>query len=77
LQIRAGVHTGEVELRGDDEAGLGVVIASRICDLAAGDQVLVSRTVKDLVAGSGITLEDGGTFQLKGVPEEWQLFFVA
>lgn len=74
LRIRAGIHTGEVELHGDDVAGLGVVIASRICDLADGDQVLVSRTVKDLVAGSGIKLVEHGTHRLKGVPDDWQLY---
>jgi class 3 adenylate cyclase/pimeloyl-ACP methyl ester carboxylesterase len=74
LHIRAGVHTGEVEQRGADVTGLGVVIASRICNLAGADQVLVSRTVKDLMAGSGIPLVDAGTHRLKGVPDEWPLY---
>jgi len=74
LHLRAGVHTGEVELRGDDVAGMGVVIARRICDLAGDGTVLVSRTVKDLVTGSGIRLEDHGSHRLKGVPEVWQLY---
>ncbi len=74
LQIRAGVHTGEVELRGEDIAGIGVVIASRICDLANADEVLVSRTVKDLVIGSEIQLSDRGDHTLKGVPDQWQLY---
>ena len=74
LRVRAGVHTGEVELRGDDVTGMGVVIARRICDLAAADEVLVSRTVKDLVTGSGIGLAGRGTHRLKGVPDEWELF---
>ncbi len=77
LPIRGGVHTGEVEIRGDDVAGLGIVIARRICDLADSGQVLVSRTVKDLIAGSGIELHDHGTHVLKGVPDDWQLFAVA
>lgn len=74
LQIRAGVHTGEIELRGNDIAGIGVVIASRICDLADADDVLVSRTVKDLVTGSNIELADHGTHTLKGVPDQWRLY---
>jgi class 3 adenylate cyclase/esterase/lipase len=76
LRIRAGVHTGEVEQRGGDVSGLGVVIASRICDLAGADQVLVSRTVKDLMAGSGTPLVDAGTHRLKGVPDEWPLYAI-
>ena len=76
LEIRGGIHSGEVELRGEDVTGLGVVIASRICDRAASQQVLVSRTVKDLVAGSQIVLTDQGEHQLKGVPETWQLYSV-
>lgn len=74
LQIRAGVHTGEIEQRAGDIAGIGVVIASRICDLAATDEVLVSRTVKDLVTGSDMVLTDRGSHTLKGVPEAWQLY---
>ncbi len=74
LQLRAGVHTGEVELRGDDVAGMGVVIARRICDLAEDGTVLVSRTVKELVTGSGIRLEDQGRHRLKGVPDLWHLY---
>jgi pimeloyl-ACP methyl ester carboxylesterase len=74
MAIRAGVHTGEVELRGDDVAGMGVVIARRICDLAGTGEVLVSRTVKDLVTGSGISLVGRGSYRLKGVPDEWELF---
>ncbi len=76
LRIRAGVHTGEVELRGDDVAGMGVVIARRICDLAGADDLLVSRTVKELVTGSDIELTEQGTHVLKGVPDEWQLYSV-
>jgi class 3 adenylate cyclase/pimeloyl-ACP methyl ester carboxylesterase len=77
LTLRAGVHTGEVELRGDDIAGLAVTIAKRVCDLAGPDQVLVTRTVTDLVVGSGINFEDGGDRELKGVPGVWRLFSVA
>jgi pimeloyl-ACP methyl ester carboxylesterase/class 3 adenylate cyclase len=74
LRIRSGVHTGEVELRGDDVAGMGVVIARRICDLAGADEILASRTVKDLVTGSRIEFAERGSHSLKGVPEEWHLF---
>jgi class 3 adenylate cyclase len=74
IEMRAGVHTGEVELRGDDIAGLGVNIASRIEALAQPGEVLVSRTVTDLVAGSGLSFDDRGEHDLKGVPGRWQLF---
>jgi class 3 adenylate cyclase len=74
IELRAGVHTGEVELRGDDIAGLGVNIASRIEGLAQPGEVLVSRTVTDLVAGSGLSFDDRGEHDLKGVPGRWQLF---
>ncbi|HUF85536.1 MAG TPA: adenylate/guanylate cyclase domain-containing protein [Acidimicrobiia bacterium] len=74
LEIRAGVHTGEIERRGDDVGGLGVHIAARVAAEAGAGEVLVSRTVKDLVAGSGIRFEDRGIYVLKGVPDEWQLF---
>ena len=77
LRIRAGVHTGEVELRGEDVAGIGVVIARRVCDLADGDEVLVSRTVKDLVSGSQLSFASRGAHTLKGLPEQWELFAVA
>ena len=70
------MHTGEVELRGDDVAGMGVVIARRICDIADADDLLVSRTVKELVTGSDIELTEQGTHVLKGVPDEWQLYAV-
>jgi class 3 adenylate cyclase len=74
IQLRAGVHTGEVELRGDDIAGLGVNIASRIESLAQPGEILVSRTVTDLVAGSGLVFDDRGEHDLKGVPGRWQLY---
>jgi class 3 adenylate cyclase len=73
LEVRAGVHTGEVELRGDDIAGLGVIIAARIQALARPGEVLVSRTVTDLVAGSRLRFDDRGEHELKGVPGRWQL----
>jgi class 3 adenylate cyclase len=74
VELRAGVHTGEVELRGDDITGLGVSIASRIEGLAQPGEVLVSRTVTDLVAGSGLDFDDRGEHDLKGVPGRWHLF---
>jgi len=77
LEIRAGVHTGEVELAGDTIRGVAVHIGARIAGLAAPGQVLVSRTVKDLVAGSGLVFEDHGEHELKGVPERWHLYAVA
>ena len=77
IVLRAGVHTGEVELAGDDIRGLAVHIGARIGALAGPGEVLVSRTVRDLVAGSGLSFEDRGIHTLKGVPDEWQLFAVA
>lgn len=74
LEVRAGVHTGEVELIGEDVAGLAVHIAARIAGLAEGGRVYVSRTVKDLVVGSELVFEDRGSHELKGVPEAWQLY---
>ena len=74
VAIRAGLHTGEIESRSGDVAGIGVHIAARVMALADADEVLVSRTVKDLVAGSGLEFEDRGTHELKGVPDAWQLF---
>jgi class 3 adenylate cyclase len=74
VEVRAGVHTGEVELRGSDVSGLGVSIASRIEALAGPSEVLVSKTVTDLVAGSGLEFTDRGQHDLKGVPGSWQLF---
>jgi class 3 adenylate cyclase len=68
------IHTGEVEYVKSDIRGIVVHIASRVADLANGGEVVVSRTVKDLVAGSGIAFEDYGTHELKGVPDLWQLF---
>ncbi len=76
IEVRAGVHTGEVELRGDDVSGLGVNIASRIEALAGPGEVLVSRTVTELVTGSGLEFSDRGSQDLKGVPGSWQVFLV-
>ncbi|MDP9325546.1 MAG: adenylate/guanylate cyclase domain-containing protein [Candidatus Dormibacteraeota bacterium] len=76
LEMRAGLHTGEIERRGDDVSGVGVHIAARVAQLAGAGEVLVSSTVKDLVVGSGIAFEDRGTHVLKGVPDEWRLLSV-
>ena len=76
LELRAGVHTGEVEVRGDDIAGLAVTIAKRVCDLARAREVLVSESVRINVVGSGIEFNDRGEHQLKGVPGIWRLFSV-
>jgi class 3 adenylate cyclase len=74
LSIRAGVHTGEVELIGDDIGGIAVHVAARIAALAGAGEVLTSSTVRDLTAGSGIVFEDRGEQSLKGVPEPWRIF---
>ena len=76
LEIRVGVHTGEIERRGGDVGGIAVHIASRVESAAAPGEVLASRTVKDLVAGSGFQFESRGVRTLKGVPDEWELFAV-
>ena len=77
LEVRAGVHTGEVERVGDDVAGIAVHIGARIANLAGPGEVLVSGTVRDLVAGSGLEFIDRGTHQLRGVPGEWRVFAAA
>ena len=74
IPIRAGMHAGEIELRGADIAGIGVNIAARIAALAGAGETLVSSTVKDLTAGAGFTFRDHGSFPLKGVPDEWRLY---
>jgi class 3 adenylate cyclase len=76
LEIRAGLHSGEIELRGDDVAGMAVHIGARVSALASAGEVLASRTVTDLVAGSGIEFEDRGEHELKGVPGTWHLYSV-
>jgi class 3 adenylate cyclase len=77
LEVRVGLHTGEVEVMDDDVGGIAVHIAARIGALAGAGEVLVSSTVKDLVAGSGIQFEDRGAKQLKGIEDEWRLFAAA
>ncbi|HEY7019125.1 MAG TPA: adenylate/guanylate cyclase domain-containing protein [Gaiellaceae bacterium] len=77
LEVRAGVHTGECEVHEGKVAGLAVVIGARVSAAAAGGEVLVSQTVKDLVAGAGVDLEDRGERELKGVPGTWRLYSVA
>jgi class 3 adenylate cyclase/pimeloyl-ACP methyl ester carboxylesterase len=76
LEVRAGLHTGEVELDGDDVRGLTVAIGARVAAVAGASEVLVSQTVKDLVAGSGLAFEDAGEHDLKGVPDRWRLYRV-
>jgi class 3 adenylate cyclase/pimeloyl-ACP methyl ester carboxylesterase len=77
LEVRAGVHTGECELVDGKVTGIAVNIGARVASQAGGGEVLVSQTVKDLVAGSGIAFEDRGTAELKGVPGKWKLYAVA
>ena len=77
LEVRAGCHTGEIELLGADVGGIAVHIGARVGALAGPSEVLVSSTVKDLVAGSGLVFEDRGEHELKGVPEPWRLYSVA
>jgi class 3 adenylate cyclase len=76
IRIRAGVHIGECERRGDDWSGVSVHIGARVAAMAGAGEVLVSRSVRDLSAGSGLLFEDRGSHRLKGVPEEWQIFRV-
>ncbi|OBJ24145.1 adenylate/guanylate cyclase domain-containing protein [Mycobacterium colombiense] len=77
IQVRAGLHTGECEVRGDDIGGIGVHIGARVSALAGPNDVLVSSTLRDLVIGSGLEFEERGAHQLKGVPGDWRLFAVA
>lgn len=76
LRIRAGLHTGECEVMGDDVGGMAVHIGARVGSLAGPEEVLVSSTVKDLVVGSGLSFEDRGERELRGVPGEWRLYAV-
>jgi class 3 adenylate cyclase len=76
LEVRAGPHTGECERDGEGMTEIAVHIGARVAAMAGPGGVLVSRTVKDLVAGSGIELDDRGEHELKGVPGDWQLFSV-
>jgi class 3 adenylate cyclase len=77
IQVRAGLHTGECEIRGDDIGGIAVHIGARVSALAAPNDVLMSSTLRDLVIGSGLEFDGRGAHQLKGVPGEWLLFAVA
>jgi class 3 adenylate cyclase len=77
IQVRAGLHTGECEVRGDGIGGIAVHIGARVSALAGPNDVLVSSTLRDLVIGSGLEFEDRGTHELKGVPGEWHLFAAA
>jgi class 3 adenylate cyclase len=74
LEVRAGVHTGEIELAGDDIRGIAVHIGARVSAMAGPNEVLISRVVRDLVVGSGLAFEDRGVHELKGVPGRWELF---
>ena len=76
MQVRVGVHTGECERRGDDLAGIAVHIGARVAALADGDEILVTGTVRDLVAGSGLEFDDRGEQSLKGVPGSWRVLAV-
>ena len=76
IEVRAGVHVGECEVRGDDLTGIAVHIGARVSALAGPGEVFVSSTVRDLVAGSGIAFDDRGRHELKGVPGGWQLLAV-
>ena len=77
IEVRAGLHTGECEVRGDDIGGIGVHIGARVSALAGANDVLVSSTLRDLVIGSGLEFAERGSYELKGVPGEWRLFAVA
>jgi class 3 adenylate cyclase len=74
LAVRAGLHTGEIELRGDDICGISAHVGARVAGLAGPGEVLVSRTVRDLTAGSGLSFADRGEHELKGVPDRWQVY---
>lgn len=76
LQVRIGLHTGECELSGEGVVGIAVHIGARVAAMAGPDEILVSSTVRDLVAGSGLQFVDRGSHQLKGVPGEWRLYLV-
>jgi class 3 adenylate cyclase len=77
MEVRAGCHTGEVERVGADVHGVAVHIGARVGALASPSEVLVTSTVKDLVAGSGLVFDDRGEHRLKGVPEAWRLYALA
>jgi class 3 adenylate cyclase len=77
LELRAGLHTGECELAGDDVRGMAVNIGARVGALASANEVLVSSTVKDLVVGADLELVERGEHELKGVPGKWRLYAAA
>jgi class 3 adenylate cyclase len=77
IEIRAGVHTGEVQTIDGKAGGIAVSLGARVAASAHPSEVLVSQTVKDLVAGSGLAFEDAGEHELKGVPDTWHLFRAA
>ena len=77
VELRSGLHTGECELVGDSVRGIAVHTGARVAAVASSGEVLVSQTVKDLVAGSGIDFADRGVHDLKGIPGEWRLYAVA
>jgi class 3 adenylate cyclase len=76
LEIRAGLHTGEVDTSGEKVSGIAVNIGARVREMAGASEILVTQTVKDLVAGSGLAFEDRGVHALKGVPDEWRVYAV-
>jgi class 3 adenylate cyclase len=76
LAVRVGIHTGEIGRSSNDVSGIAVHLTARVMALAEGDEILVSRTVRELVVGSGITFSDRGEYELRGIPERWQLFVV-
>lgn len=76
IEVRAGVHTGEVETINDKFGGLAVILGARIGGAAGPSEVLASSTVKDLTAGSGLVFEERGEYELKGVPDRWRLYAV-
>jgi class 3 adenylate cyclase len=77
LRLRSGLHTGEVEVRGEDVGGIAVHAAARVMSQSGADEVLVSRVVTDLVAGAGLKFTERGAFDLKGIPGRWELFAAA
>jgi class 3 adenylate cyclase len=74
IEVRAGLHTGEIEMDGSDIAGIAVAIAARVSALAGAGEVLVSGTIRDLTAGAQITFDDRGSHELKGIPDMWRLY---
>ena len=77
ISVRSGLHTGEIELKRDDIGGIAVHVAARVADIAAAGETLVSSTVRDLVAGSGLRFDDRGFHMLRGLPEEVRLYSAA